>query len=317
MTLRVLLRACAIAVLLAMPGQLAGQEPVAPAAEGSLTAARELYASAEYKGALAMLDNLLAAGPSPQERSSIELHRIFCLVAVGSADEATRAIEAMIVREPLYRPDMDELPPRLRTTFGEARRRLLPAIIQNRYVLAKGAFDRGDFKEASEGFTQVLVALSDPDIAPAAGQSPLADLRVLAAGFNDLTVRAMAPPPPPPQPAIPAPAPAPAPRPADAPLARVPTIHTADEPNVVQPVVLRQDVPPFPRGVAVANSGVLEIVISETGAVEAATIREPLDPLYSRLLLAAARNWAYRPARLDGVPVKFVKRIQINLTANP
>jgi hypothetical protein len=41
---------------------------------------------------------------------------------------------------------------------------------------------------------------------------------------------------------------------------------------------------------------------------------EPIDPAYNRLLLNVAKTWMYRPARLDGAPVKFRKRIQITLT---
>src|SRR6185503_21325310 len=165
------------------------------AAQETLANARQLYASADYKSALTMLNTLLATSPSPQDRQSIELYRTFCLVAIGNTDEANKAIEAMVSRDPLYRPNMDDVPPRLRTVFSDARKRLLPALIQERYIIAKTAFDRGDYKIAAEGFTQVLVALGDPDIGPAAKQPPLADLRVLASGFNDLTVRALTPPP--------------------------------------------------------------------------------------------------------------------------
>jgi tetratricopeptide (TPR) repeat protein len=165
------------------------------AAQESLASARQLYASADYRSALTMLNTLLTATPSPQERQSIELYRTLCLVAIGNNDEANKSIEAMVSRDPLYRPNMDEVPPRLRTVFSDARKRLLPALIQERYVIAKTAFDRGDMKIASDGFTQVLLALADPDIAVAAKQPPLADLRVLASGFNDLTVRALTPPP--------------------------------------------------------------------------------------------------------------------------
>ncbi len=165
------------------------------AAQESLANARQLYASADYRSALTMLNTLLATSPSPQERQSIELYRTLCLVAIGNNDEANKAIDAMVARDPLYRPNMDEVPPRLRTIFSDSRKRLLPALIQERYVSAKAAFDRGEMKIAADGFTQVLLALADPDIEVAAKQAPLADLRVLATGFNDLAVRALTPPP--------------------------------------------------------------------------------------------------------------------------
>jgi hypothetical protein len=277
-------------------------------AQESLTNARQLYASADYRSALTMLNTLLAASPSPQERQSIELYRTLCLVAIGSTDEANKAIEAMVSRDPLYRPNMDEVPPRLRTVFSDARKRMLPALIQERYLIAKTAFDRGDMKIAADGFTQVLMALADPDIAVAAKQPPLADLRVLASGFNDLTVRALAPPP---VPVVPLVAQAPPP---PAPVAREPIIYTSDDMNVTAPVTVRQDLPQYPGRVMFDRAGVIEVVIDSMGAVETATMLEPMEPLYNRLLLTAAKNWTYRPARLDGNPVKYRKRIQVTLT---
>ena len=278
-------------------------------AQESLTDARQLYASADYKGALTMLNTLLAATPSPQERQSIELYRTFCLVALGFTDEANKSIEAMVSRDPLYRPNMDDVPPRLRTVFSDARKKLLPALIQERYVIAKAAFDRGEMKMAAEGFTQVLMALSDPDIAVAAKQSPLADLRVLAAGFNDLTVRALAPPPVPVAPLVAA-----APPPPAVTTPREPVIYSVDDKNVMPPETVRQDMPQYPGRVAFDRAGVVEVLIDASGAVEGATMVLSVEPLYNRLLLAAAKNWVYRPARLDGKPVKYRKRIQVSLT---
>ena len=278
------------------------------AAQESLANARQLYASADYRSALTMLNTLLSASPSPQERLSIELYRTLCLVAIGNNDEANKSIEAMVSRDPLYRPNMDEVPPRLRTVFSDARKRLLPALIQERYVIAKAAFDRGDMKIASDGFTQVLLALADPDIAVAAKQPPLADLRVLASGFNDLTVRALTPPP---VPVVPMTVQAPPPQMPAAP--RQPAVYSQEDKNVMPPVMVRQDIPQYPGRVTFDRSGVLEVVIDINGAVESATMLEGVEALYNRLLLTAAKGWMYQPARLDGAPVKYRKRIQITL----
>ena len=282
------------------------------AAQESLANARQLYASADYKSALTMLNTLLAASPSPQDRQSIELYRTFCLVAMGSTDEANKAIEAMVSRDPLYRPNMDDVPPRLRTAFSDTRKRLLPALIQERYIIAKTAFDRGEYKMAADGFTQVLVALSDPDIAPAAKQPPLADLRVLASGFNDLTVRALTPPP---VQSVPIAVPTPVPSLAEATAPpRAPIVYNQDDKHVPPAVAVKQDLPVYPGRVSLDRVGVLEVVIDPSGGVESATMVEPVEPLYNRLLLAAAKTWIYRPARLDGQPVKYRKRIQITLS---
>ena len=313
----------ALAIVLAASTQSAAQSSLADAgaaqtslanagaAPESLANARQLYASADYKSALTMLNALLAASPSPQERQSIELYRTFCLVAIGNTDEANKAIEAMVSRDPLYRPNMDDVPPRLRTVFSDARKRLLPALIQERYVIAKTAFDRADYKIAAEGFTQVLIALSDPDIAPAAKQPPLADLRVLASGFSDLTVRALTPPPVPVVPLTQAPPP-----PAAMPP-RAAIIYTQDDKNVQPPVPVRQEMPPFTGRTPFDRVGVLEVVIDPSGGVESASMVQPSDPLYDQRLLAAAKSWTYRPARLDGAPVKYRRRIQINVPRTP
>jgi len=296
-----------VKAMLALAMILAALTP--SAAQESLASARQLYASADYRSALTMLNTLLSASPSPQERLSIELYRTLCLVAIGNNDEANKSIEAMVSRDPLYRPNMDEVPPRLRTVFSDARKRLLPALIQERYVIAKAAFDRGDMKIASDGFTQVLLALADPDIAVAAKQPPLADLRVLASGFNDLTVRALTPPP---VPVVPMAVQAPPPQVAAAP--RQPVIYSQEDKNVMPPVMVRQDIPQYPGRVTFDRAGVLEVVIDINGAVESATMLEGVEALYNRLLLNAAKNWMYQPARLDGAPVKYRKRIQITLS---
>jgi TonB family protein len=61
--------------------------------------------------------------------------------------------------------------------------------------------------------------------------------------------------------------------------------------------------------------GVLELVIDETGRVEDANMSVPANPRYDPLVLDAAKDWKYRPATLDGVPVKF--RRSISLTLKP
>jgi hypothetical protein len=296
--------ACAVVAILTMAAPLAAQD--------SLTAARQLYASAEYQGALTMLNTLRAANPSAVDRQSIELYRTFCLVAIGNTDEANEAIAAMVTRDPLYRPNMDDVPPRLRTVFSDQRKRLLPSIIQQKYVQAKAAFDQSDFKAATDGFTQVMIALSDPDVAAAAAQPPLSDLKILASSFNELTVRALAPPPAPVP--VAAPVPAVAPEPA---VARTPRIYGLSDADVTAPTALRQELPPYPGKITFEKTGVVEVVVDETGAVESATMAEPLDTVYNRLVLAATKTWLYRPARLDSAPVKYRKRIQISLARQP
>jgi periplasmic protein TonB len=123
-------------------------------------------------------------------------------------------------------------------------------------------------------------------------------------------VMAAAPPPPPPPPPPPAPEPPPA-----APAQKgPPRIYGPGDPNVVPPAVVRQSLPPLPPQIqrnSVSREGILELVIDETGAVEAALMKAPFSPAYDRLAIAAAVEWRYKPATLDGVPVKYRKVVQI------
>ena len=294
------------AVLLAAVCGVSAQVPAPSLSTPSLAAARTLYASAEYGGALDMLNGLLSQNPPATDRQAIELYRALCLVAVGNSTEASRIIEGMITEDPLYRPASDDVPPRLRSAFTETRRRLLPAIVQQAYVGAKGAFDKKDYAAAVAGFTRVLAGLSDPDIESASAQPPLSDLRLLATGFHDLALKAVAPPAPPPV--------APAPEPV---VERTARIYSPSDGDVAPPAIIRQAVPPYPGRVLTAGSLVVEVLIDDTGAVEAATMEGQPNPAYDRIVLAAARSWQYHPATLNGRPVKYRKRIQLSLVPAP
>jgi hypothetical protein len=275
--------------------------PVRVHAEGTLAAARELYASAAYDDALEMLNGLMPAAKAPDERQSIDLYRTLCLVALGRNSDADRAIETMIMRDPLYRASVDDLSPRLRSAFGDVRKRLLPAIIQKQYADSKAAFEKKDFELAAAGFEGVLKGIADPDIAALANVPPLSDLRTLATGFKDLSAKSLAPPAPPPAPAVPVRAP-------------VRAMYTADDPGVVGPVAIQQKVPRYPVAVLKPIAGMIELVIDETGAVQSEMMRVPIDPMFDKMVLGAATKWKYQPAMMDGMPVKFMKRLSITVS---
>jgi TonB family protein len=65
--------------------------------------------------------------------------------------------------------------------------------------------------------------------------------------------------------------------------------------------------------VFVQRQGVVEIVVNETGLVETATMTVPVNVVYNGLVLAAAKNWRYIPATVDGVAVKFRNTIPLDL----
>jgi hypothetical protein len=283
-----------VVVFLAAP-PLSAQEP--------LVAARDLYASADYEAALRLLDGLNRDRYAPAERQTIEFYRALCLLAVERREDAELSIAKIITVDPLYRPT-DDITPRMRTVISDAKRRILPGLIKEHYQEARSAFDRKDFDVAASRFKQVIDVLKAPEIKVEAAQPPLSDLGTLAAGFYDLSVKSVPPPPPlvakevesvsfkPTQ----------------------PTIYEGGEPGVVPPIVRRQEMPRFPQAVRRGGyKGIIEIVVDEIGTVEAAAIIAQTVEQYDRMLLEAARNWLYVPASRDGKPVKFRRRIQINI----
>ena len=170
-----------IAVALASPAS-AQQNPFA--------AARELYASARYDEALALLNVMQPSIGGAPDRRSIEQYRLLCLLALGRGPEAESAIAAVVAADPLFVPAESDTSPRVRAAFSEVRQRLLPEIARARYITAKAAFDRKEHSEAEQLFRNLLSLLDDPQM-----RGRLSDLRELAAGFLDLSTAAAAPPP--------------------------------------------------------------------------------------------------------------------------
>jgi TonB family protein len=277
-------------------------------AQDTLATARDLYASAQYDDALKLLDRL--TGSTGEEQQSIELYRSLCFLAIGRTRDAERSIENIISRDPLYQPGED-LSPRMRSAFSDAKKRVLPTLVQQHYADAKGAFERKEFDVAALGFKRVIDALNDPDMGNAAKLPPLADLRTLAAGFHDLSVKAIPPPPPPrSEPVAPPPVVA-----VVAPPPSAPKIYTGEERNLVLPKTLFQALPKYPGAVPPRGvTGVVEVVIDEAGSVESAAMVVPVTNSYDKMVMSAANKWLYTPAMMNGTPVKFRKRIQITVT---
>jgi TonB family protein len=308
MTMRARIRtaACVIAAVLAIA-------VVRVSAEESLATARSLYAAAAYDDALKMLDDV-ATRAAGDDRDTAQLYRVMCLVALGRKADADKAIQSLVTSNPRFRPAADDVSPRVLNSIRDARRRVLPAVIQQEYAASKAAFDRQAYADASRGFKSMLDALSDPDLGNAGGESPLADLRTLATGFYDLSVKAAVPPPLPTTPSMTPPA-AVAAKTAR-PIVDMTRIYTSDDSKVVIPAVIRQDMPQFRTRISTPQKGVVELVIDETGAVASASMRVPLvGQGFNEFALSAARSWRYRPATVEGVPVKFRKVVSINLTA--
>ena len=279
-------------------GQVPGPDLVGPA--------RELYASARYDEALAVLNELRPADAAiaVADRKSIEQYRSLCLLALGRGSEAESAIAAVVTADPSYLPGEIEASPRVRAAFSDVRRKLLPEIASNRYAEAKALFDRKEYASAAQHFRQVVGLLDDPDMG---GKLP--DLRTLVTGFLDLSVAASTPPPEPPKPVVAAPPPPVVPQPDPN------RVYSLSDTEVAPPVVIRQQMPQLTPAVKqqAKDRGVLEIVIDEQGRVIHVAVRMSVHPMYDAELLAAGRDWRYQPATYKGKPVRYRKMIQINL----
>lgn len=265
--------------------------------------ARDLYASARYDEALAVLND---SSTAVTDRKSIEQYRSLCLLALGRGSEAESAIAAVVTADPSYIPNETDASPRVRSAFSDVRRRLLPEIANKRYTEARASFDRKDHGAAVQQFKQTLALLDDPDMG-----GRLADLRTLANGFLDLSVAALTPPPAPSKPVSSTPPPAP-----EVPQSEPNRIYTMADKDVTPPVIVRQDMPrltPSMKSQA-KERGIIEVVIDDQGRVTFAAIRASVHPMFDTELISNAREWRYQPATFMGRPVKYRKMIQINVT---
>jgi TonB family protein len=288
-----------------------------------LARAKDLYLSAAYDEALAVLDRLQGE-PAGESTTEVAQYRVFCLLALERRDEAKKAIEAIVNADPFYRPSEAQTSPRIRGVFQDIRRSLLPAVVQRTYADAKAAFDRKEPQAAGQ-FDKVIALLDDPDLQ---GSPALADLRTVVTAFRDLSKAMASPPPapaaPPPAAAAPAGSTTAAGRgdaPAPASSASTPRAGSAPardgDPGVVAPVTVSQVLPRWSplNGLERTReySGTIEVTIDEQGNVIAAAIRETVNARYDVELLRVARTWKYKPAMKDGAPVRYAKLVEVQL----
>lgn len=269
------------------------------AAQDALGPVRELYASAEYEAALSALDRLKATA-STDGLLEIDRYRALCLIALGQSTEADRAIETIVRADPLYQPGAADAAPRVRAAFSAVRRRVLPGAVRVLYTDAKAAFDRKAFADAVAGLERtmrVLDTMEEPG-------AELADLRLLASGFLDLS-RASLPP---------------ASPPADSPAVVNSGVQKAAPPSaaaaITAVVAIRQDIPRPPFSLAMTSGeyrGTIEVEIDESGNVVSTQMIRSVHSMYDPLLLAAAREWKYQPARVGGTPIGSRKRVDVVL----
>ena len=88
-------------------------------------------------------------------------------------------------------------------------------------------------------------------------------------------------------------------------------------PGFVAAVPISQAVPPWNPGTGFVSqigfSGAVALTIDATGKVTGAVMEPSVYPPYDRQILAAARDWTYRPATQNGKPVASERLVEIVL----
>jgi TonB family protein len=301
-----------LALTAAASGSVSAQDP--------LSVAKDLYASAAYEDALSALARIKDGGPDLSQQ--VDQYRAFSLFALGRTAEAEAVVESVIRRDPTVKPDSRDASPRIAALFAQVRNRLLPDLIREGYRAARETMENGDLAGAVPKLQQVRSMLAELKAAGASNEA-LVDMGVLVDGFLDLArtseraaaeaeaaaARAEAPAVAPPAPVSAAPI-----------VNRTPSVYSATDADVVAPVTVRQQMPTIPYNLArsMTNSkgaGVLEVMINEKGRVDEASMREPVNPFFDSVVIAAAKSWQYKPATKGGEPVKYVKRIGVSVAS--
>lgn len=336
-----------IARLVAIAAALVLSAPSARAAD--LASARALYAAASYEEALTMLASI----ENTESLEQVNQIRALCQLALGRTDDAREAIQAIVMHNPLYQIESNDVSPKLVALFHEVRQQTMPAAARALYARAKSRYDAKEWRQASVQFTALLTLLADKDAAEP--RAALSDLRQLGEGFlalarteiaaderraeearkADEARRAEEE-----REAAQAAAAAEAARKESevaatpSPPARAPStggaglaptsatrIYSVDDRDVTPPVELSRAmprwVPPSAAIAAMTLSGLVELVIDEAGAVAAVSIVKPIAPRYDQALSALARSWRYRPAMRSGQPVRYRQLLEIVLRPAP
>lgn len=279
-------------------------EQGAQAAEATLATARDTYGLADYRAALEILGRLKSARVAPEDSVEVDKYRAFCLLALGRNAEARQVFSELLAAHPDFRIEEGEVSRRVFEVFREVRRQSLPGALARAFQRGRQAYELRLTQDAEREFERVLELSADPDMPR---DAPLAaDARELARGYLDLLIAR--------RPPVRS-------RPLGgfSPLPSAGQIVFSDaDPEVVPPEPLAQQFPPWPSYLAkVRTQGVLELSIDEEGRVESASVRPSIHPVYDTLLLEQTKQWRYKPALRGTTPVKYRKRIRVNIAQPP
>jgi len=293
------------------------------------------------------------AGTSGPQASEIHHYRALCFIALGRTADADQAIAASVSADPFNVPDTSELSPRVASVFSAARSRLIPEVARAALAEGRQLMAKGDAAAANRRFEAVTKLLSEPGLAgrtdlndltlAATAFAELTKAQIAAGAAAAAAAAAPAPQPTPPANAAATPPPAaptgpPTPSPAASrtnsapssaratgtqpPPAARPSSAAAQRPVLPPPgfvpaAPITQVVPPWQPGTGLSSqlafSGAVRLSIDATGKVTNAVMEPSVYPPYDRLVLAAAREWVYRPATQDGEPVASQRLVEIVL----
>jgi TonB family protein len=97
-------------------------------------------------------------------------------------------------------------------------------------------------------------------------------------------------------------------------IVRDEAVYTAEAEDVEPAVLMRPHLPSRPPADATPEEiGILEIIVSATGAVEQVRLISTTTRYQDRMIVAAAKAWQFEPATKDGQPVRYRTRIRITL----
>ena len=228
--------------------------------------------------------------------TDLEQYRALCLLALGREKEAVATVERLVRDNPMYVPSASDTSPRMQSIFTSARSKLVPQIAKQAYAEAKGAYESKNRDAAHAAFKRTIELIES---LPDAEKTLLADLRLLAGEFLNLS----APPPPP----------------ADETAAPAANGGAKPEPPpaFVGPIAVREQLPAWiPPDSAARRTeyiGLLRLLIDAEGRVTSATVVRGSHPAYDALAVTAATRWVYKPATRGGQPVVSTKEIQVRL----
>jgi hypothetical protein len=94
-----------------------------------------------------------------------------------------------------------------------------------------------------------------------------------------------------------------------------PEFYTLADESVSRPIPIREQVPQPPAIKGADFSGTLTVIldIALDGSVERVNVEGTIHPRVDAMIRQAASTWLYRPATLNGHPVKFRKALRIEI----